>query len=114
MKTIRPLTLADLNITVIATDEIDIDIFESLGECMSRDDIAELLEEAQNSNVWKWCAVEVKGDYKGIVIASDYLGGCSYASEEDFKSNGYYEQMRDTVLQEIQEQVNELIKELTI
>ena len=44
--------------------------------------------------VWGWCTVKVTAKWNGIE-ESEYLGGCSYESEEDFiKNSGYYDDMR--------------------
>lgn len=44
-------------------------------------------------NVWAWAQVEVRASYRGLE-ASDYLGCCSYESEEEFKKGGYYDDMK--------------------
>jgi hypothetical protein len=48
-------------------------------------------------NYWAWCGVQVSARYDGVdcVVGNDYLGGCSYASEEEFKADAYYEDMKD-------------------
>ena len=110
---LRPLTLEDITITVTAADEL-LHPSELLSECMSEGEINALLEEAQTQNEWKWCIVEVKGEFNGLEF-SDYLGGCSYESEEEFiKTSGYYKDMCQTVLKGLQDEFNELIAELTI
>ena len=110
---LRALTLEDITITVTATDD-DIHPSELLNECMSEDEINALLEEAQTQNVWKWCSVEVKGEFNGLEF-SDYLGGCSYESKEEFiKTSGYYEDMCQTVLKGLQSQIDELIADLIV
>ena len=43
-------------------------------------------------DVWAWANVEVCATWNGIT-GSDYLGGCSYADEADFKTGGYYDSM---------------------
>ena len=110
---IRKISLSEINIQIIVSDET-ISPFEQLSECMNHLDIQDLLDEAETSNIWKWCFVEVKGSYKGMEV-SDYLGCCSYVSEEDFINNsGYYNDMCETVLDAIQEQANDLIQDLII
>ena len=52
----------------------------------------EVREELENGNEWKWCQVAVNVEFRGNV-ATTYLGGCSYESEEDFKKGGMLEQM---------------------
>jgi len=53
-----------------------------------------ILRELERGNVGAWAAVEVRAVYKDFT-ASDYLGGCSYKSEADFKKgDGYYAAMK--------------------
>lgn len=46
-------------------------------------------------NDWAWCSVEVTCTIPGYdAEGSDYLGGCSYKSKEDFcQPGGYYDDM---------------------
>ena len=71
----------------------------------------EIARQLENGNEWAWCTIEVKAKYKSLE-ASDYLGCCSYASEEDFKKDGYYLDMKDRAFEELQNQVNEIVKDL--
>ena len=69
------------------------------GNAMASGDDAEdrrcedwVLAELDNGNVWAWAAVTVivrYGDFSGVA----YLGCCSYDSEADFRTGGYFEQM---------------------
>lgn len=46
-------------------------------------------------NQWAWCTVKVTAYIDGVELeGADYLGCCSYASEEDFKAGGYFEDMK--------------------
>jgi len=110
MKT-RQLTLEDLNISVIASDE-DIHPREHLSEStLTEAEIDAIYEEAVTSNIWKWCTVEVKAEYKGLE-ASDYLGACSYENEEEFKKDGYYTDMCQTVLADLQKQLDSFLEDI--
>jgi hypothetical protein len=54
-----------------------------------------IIEDLENGNEWAWCTVKVTAKYKDIE-GTDYLGGNSYKSEEDFITNsGYYEDMKE-------------------
>lgn len=58
-------------------------------------------ERLDNGDVWAWAAVTVKGEWRGIV-AKDHLGCCSYADENDFRTNsGYFDDMREIVIDSI-------------
>lgn len=43
-------------------------------------------------NDYAWCTIEVRVSYGGIT-GRDFLGCCSYASEEEFKKDVYYADM---------------------
>lgn len=43
-------------------------------------------------NEWAWCVAIVTVEFAGV-IERDTLGACSYESEADFKSGGYFEDM---------------------
>ena len=57
----------------------------------------EILERCAGGDVWAWASVKVTARYDDIdsVEGVDYLGGCSYADEDDFKqAGGYYDDMK--------------------
>lgn len=57
-----------------------------------------ILSDLEAGNLWAWCHVEVRAEY-GPFKGSDYLGGCSYKSEADFKADGgYYQVMKRAAL----------------
>ena len=51
-------------------------------------------------NDWAWCTVKVTAWCDGL-SASDYLGCCSYHSQEDFEKDGYFKDMQSECLHEI-------------
>lgn len=61
-------------------------------ECENR-----ILAQLEAGNEWAWCCTHVLMTWKGLT-AHDYLGGCSYSSQEDFEKDGYYADMVDTCL----------------
>lgn len=85
--------------------------FEALNEDMApdwdnEDDIKRIEREYNNGNFYAWFCAKVTVRYKGFE-ADEYLGGCSYKSEKDFKENsGYYIDM-------IGQCVNQINKEIT-
>lgn len=64
------------------------------------DDIAWVRESLENGNEWAWCVVQVTVEFHGI-SATDYLGGCSYTSAQDFREGGYFEDMVDNCLDDL-------------
>lgn len=77
-------------------------------------DMAEQLREEAKWNEWAWFCAKVTASYAGI-RAHAYLGGCSYNSEEEFKSDEYYAQLVTDALSELASEIDatrDLIKEL--
>lgn len=68
-----------------------------------------IYRELDSGNQWAWCCVEMKGTFKGL-SASDFLGGYSCDSEEDFKTGGYFEDMQQIVLSELQGKIETVLK----
>lgn len=66
--------------------------------------IRPVMDAVDNGNQWAWCAVRVKAELSGFE-GHAYLGCCSYANEEDFKKGGYFEDMVDEALNDLQEQI---------
>ena len=58
-----------------------------------------ILEESQ-WNPWAWCIVKVTAAWNGIEV-SDYLGGCSYRSEDEFKADVYYQDIKNQLIEQI-------------
>ena len=75
----------------------------------SFDDNGEAAEAIQNG-VYEWFMVKVTASKAGVVLASDYLGGCCYARVSDFLSepDGYYADMVIGVLDEAKDKIAEL------
>ena len=80
--------------------------YEIDGSFTEPDNVAWVKKELEDGNAWAWCCVEVRASwwnrktgqtYKG----SDYLGGCSYRSEADFKQPGYYDDMKKIAYDEL-------------
>lgn len=50
-------------------------------------------DQLASGNEWAWCTAHVVATFKGIV-GEDYLGCCSYLSEQDFCTpGGYFDDM---------------------
>ena len=60
-----------------------------------------ILCRVEQGDVWAWAAVTVTVSW-GPFSASDHLGCCSYADEEDFRQpGGYFDDMVDEALEEL-------------
>lgn len=60
----------------------------------------ELNRRRNNGDLWAWCTVVVTAkwkEWKGV----DSLGGCSYENEADFRQDGYFDDMKDRALEEL-------------
>lgn len=69
---------------------------------------AEVRKQLAAGNEWAWFCAHVVVTWHGL-RAEQYLGCCSYHSEEDFKApGGYYDDMIDGCLAEIQEQAEKI------
>jgi hypothetical protein len=56
--------------------------------------------------IWGWCFVIVRASF-GIFQGKSCLGSCCYKDEEDFKKGGYYEQLRDEAIADLEKQIEE-------
>lgn len=65
-------------------------------------------KELQNGNEWAWCSAHVTVRYAGM-RGDDWLGGCSYKSQEDFmQPNGYYDSMIDEAVDDLAKQIEKI------
>ena len=62
--------------------------------------IAWIRDQIARGNRWAWCQVEVRVDFKGL-SSTQYLGACSYESEEAFRRCDYFEQLVSDGVEEI-------------
>lgn len=110
----KRLTANDVKISIKALDE-DTDPRSSYAvpgiispDSEDADRFVEAVEEMVDKHgLWGWCMVEVTArlaNTKGTA----HLGGCSYEDEEDFKKGGYYEQMVEEAIAELQQQIDEI------
>lgn len=61
-----------------------------------------VIAQLERGNLWAWCCIRVVAYIEGIDLeGDDYLGACSYESEEDFKKDGYYADMCDRARDEL-------------
>ena len=56
-----------------------------------------IIADLESGNPWAWCCVKASCWVGGMedVVGEDYLGGCSFASEEDFKASGCWDDMKE-------------------
>ena len=61
---------------------------------------AEIYRQLDSGNEWAWCCVRVVAEWNGLE-GDDFLGCCSYASEADFQSGGYFDDMKESATLEL-------------
>lgn len=97
-------------------------IFEPLEEHIQpkdsfefQEDIDYVINEYNSGNFSAWFCASVKLEFKGIESETEYLGGCSYKSFDEFTSldNDYFDDMLKTCLNNLKEKI-ETIKNLEI
>lgn len=63
--------------------------------------VAWIRAELASGNEWAWSVANVRVSYHDVLVASDWLGGCSYESEADFRAGGYFTDMVDSCIADI-------------
>lgn len=85
----REKILSNIHITVEAMPESE----HPRGYFSDSRDVEHVCELARRTE-WGWCTVKVTAKWNGIKH-SEFLGACSYESEDDFiKNSGYFEDMK--------------------
>lgn len=95
---LRKLTLEEVEVSFEAEPEED-----SPGTQASMDEecVKYIKDQIRRGNPFAWFTAKVTVKW-GTYCHHEYLGGCSYKSEEDFvKNSGYYEDMVTTALEEL-------------
>lgn len=75
-----------------------------------RADEDRIIADLESGNEWAWCCAKVTAEWNGFE-GKDYLGGCSYASEDDFKRpGGYYDDMKQQALDDLYRTVRSAVE----
>ena len=72
-------------------------------------DIEEIVRKIDNGS-YVWFMVRVEAFKNGILLGTDYLGGCLYESYQDFLDNAYYEDMVHQAIQEARANLDKLLE----
>ncbi len=68
----------------------------------------QILNRLENGETWAWCIVKVTATWHGVQ-GTNYLGGCSYTDEKEFKHpDGYYEDMKAQALSMLKQNIREM------
>lgn len=88
----RTLTKEEINIRVMAyPEEIPVkgNAICSGDEDFDRQVESEILKRLEQDDVWAWATVRVTSEWE-CLSASEYLGCCCYADENEFREEGGY------------------------
>ncbi len=100
------LTKADIaprNISIDMEPEVDIaPDFDSGEPDFDAAASREIRERLARGDDWAWCEVQVRVTWRGFKGESSWLGGCSYASEQDFREpGGYFDDLLDEAIDDL-------------
>jgi hypothetical protein len=70
-------------------------------------DIEDICNKIDNGT-YVWFIARVEAYRHGVLLATDYLGGCLYENYQDFLSDGYYEDMVSNVIAEATQTIEKL------
>lgn len=85
--------------------------FASGDDALDREDETRILRELDRGNTWAWCCVKVRAVWRGFQ-GTDYLGGCSYDDEEDFKRCDYFTDMKSEALADLNRELARIAEQL--
>jgi len=113
---IKTLTAQDVEF-VLECEEEHIPVRGNLSvsgdDAQDRKDENKVLRQLEYGNQWAWCSVKMTAKYKEFE-GVDYLGGCSYKSEKDFREGGYFEDMKVQALEALNTNIANIVKNLPI
>lgn len=72
----------------------------------------EVLKEMDSAGLIGWFSAKVTAEKAGVVLGKAYLGGCSYASLDQFLEDGYCTDMIDQAIDEAKKELPKLITKL--
>lgn len=97
----RQLTLDDVSVEVSAEPEWQSPDGEfDTGDKELDARIVRDIKRRRNLTVWAWCTVTVRVAWRGHT-GKAHLGCCSYRSEKDFRQGGYFGDLADEALDEL-------------
>lgn len=84
----------------------DMRIEDSLDDQQSIDFVRQLANESQ----WGWCCVKITVHYNNLT-ETEYLGGCSYRNESEFRECPYYADMVSECCKRLADSVASIVRE---
>lgn len=110
----RPLLKSEVSFTIECLNEempIKGNVLASQDDDANREAEQKVIDAYENGNEWAWCCVKVTAVWQSFQ-GSDYLGGCSYESEKDFIKGGYYDDMQNVALENLNREIKETYSKL--
>ncbi len=108
----REIKIEECEVTLVAEDETEHPrgCFDSGDPRRDEELVGDILRKLNGGDIWSWFCAKVTVTWNSLE-ETDYLGCCSYESEEDFKQKGgYYQGMVDECLGRIQERAEVIAK----
>jgi len=110
------LTKDDVKIEVIAEEcdyEIVGNVLASGDDDLDKQAEDEIISRVKRGDIWVWASVEVRVTWEDLT-ESEYLGGCSYADEADFRENsGYFADMVAECLDRLNAKAQRIAEKIT-
>jgi len=99
-------------IVSIETEEVSIfDHFDSGDSSSDREMEKNIIRRLDRGDLWAWCIVIVVAKY-GDISGMDHLGCCSYKDENEFRECGYYNDMCDRALEDLNKRIRKNYDEI--
>lgn len=105
---IRKLTEEDVEFIIECQEEfvpVQGNAMVSGDDAVDKEVEDKIINDFNSGNLWAWCTVRVAAKWKEFE-GDDYLGCCSYNSEEEFKSDGYFKDMKQNALDELNKNIS--------
>jgi hypothetical protein len=111
---LKKLTKEDCNISI----QVELDDTPIRGNAMASGDDSydkeiedTIINKVNDGNVWAWASVIVIAEWNGFK-GRDHLGCCSYKNEDEFKSDGYYRDMVNSAVDDLNNTLSEVYKDM--
>lgn len=106
----KKLTAKDVRFTVTAEQDcipVRGNALASGNAAMDRETEDEIIARLNRGDVWAWACVIVEAHYRGLKGLTS-MGACSYEDEADFRADGYFADMCEEALDDLNRQREEL------
>lgn len=110
---IRKLTADEVEVVLeTEADDLEMARFDSGEPEYDEEDRRQIIERIEQGDQWAWFRATVTVKW-GMFEATDSLGGCNYASEEDFRNDDYFANMVSEALDRLNEKIEEAARAIS-